>query len=411
MEFNCLQEHQDEILEFMRSHDYAETYVQRYRTTIKQITENAGKNNWQSYEDVYRWYWEKPYRPSYLREIKAILGKLELFHLHDLLPDGKKSLSSLRKVKPAYTKLNEEYTLLYDSFESRISQGLKESTVASYRTKITSFLLDLQNLGCDRLSAVTETAVLSCILKGEERKRNANVCSRLAYFFRFLSESGNSEASRILHYIPPMRFARKNIDYLTDEEIHSIREALVDTNNGLHLKDRAIGRLLLHTGMRGIDIARLQLSSIDWEMDQISIIQSKTGQPLQLPLLPIVGNAIYDYCLNERPVSELPYIFLGNNAPHPALTTDGIAHSVKKIMAAAGIRQEKGRRRGTHIFRHHLAVTMLANGIPQPVITETMGHTAPESLSSYLYADIKHLRECALSVEIFPMSKEVFLLG
>ena len=108
MEFNCLQEHQDEILEFMRSHDYAETYVQRYRTTIKQITENAGKNNWQSYEDVYRWYREKPYRPSYLREIKAILGKLELFHLHGLLPDGKKSLSSLRKVKPAYTKLNEE---------------------------------------------------------------------------------------------------------------------------------------------------------------------------------------------------------------------------------------------------------------------------------------------------------------
>ena len=411
MEFNYLQQHQNEILEFMRSHDYVETYVQRYRTTINQIINNAGNNNWQSYEDVYRWYSEKPYRPSYLREIRVILGKLELFHLHGLLPDGKKSLSSLRKVKPAYAKLNEEYTLLYGTFESRISQGRKEATVTSYRTKITSFLLDLQNLGCDRLSAVTENAVLSCILNGEKRKRNATVCSKLAYFFRYLSESGNSEARRILHYIPLMRFARKNIDYLTDEEILSIREALVNANNGLLLKDRAIGRLLLHTGMRGIDIARLQLSSIDWEMDQISIIQSKTGQPLQLPLLPVVGNAIYDYCLNERPVSESPYIFLRDNAPHPELTTDGIAHSVKKIMAAAGIRQEKGRRQGTHIFRHHLAVTMLASGIPQPVITETMGHIAPESLSSYLYADIKHLRECALSVEAFPMSKEVFLLG
>ena len=126
---------------------------------------------------------------------------------------------------------NVDSTLLYDSFESRISQGLKESTVASYRTKITSFLLDLQNLGCDRLSAVTETAVLSCILKSEERKRNANVCSRLAYFFRFLSESGNSEASRILHYIPPMRFARKNIDYLTDEEIH--KSSLTPAGPGL----------------------------------------------------------------------------------------------------------------------------------------------------------------------------------
>lgn len=255
MEFNCLQEHQDEILEFMRSHDYTETYVQRYRTTIKQITDNAGRNNWQSYEDVYRWYCEKPYSPSYLRGIKAILGKLELFHLHGLLPDGKKSLSSLRKVKPAYTKLNEEYSLLYDSFESRISQGLKESTVSSYRTKITSFLLDLQNLGCDRLSAVTETAVLSCILNGEERKRNASVCSRLAYFFRLLSESGNSEAGRILHYIPPMRFARKNIDYLTDEEILSIREALVDTNNGyialFHGDHPSPDSFLFYSGLKG----------------------------------------------------------------------------------------------------------------------------------------------------------------
>jgi site-specific recombinase XerD len=77
-------------------------------------------------------------------------------------------------------------------------------------------------------------------------------------------------------------------------------------------------------------------------------------------------------------------------------------------MQAADIRQDKGRRRGTHIFRHHMVITMLSNGIPQPVITRTLGHTAPESLSPYLHADMKHLRECALSLDEFPVSKEVF---
>lgn len=411
MDFNYLQEHQSEILEFMRNHDYAGTYVNRYHTTIKQIVENTKDHDWQSYEDVYQWYAEKQYGPSYLREIRVILGKLELFHLHGLLPDGKKSMTSLRKVKPAYSKLNDEFALLLDAFESQISPGLKASTIDSYRTKVSSFLLELQHQGCESLSEVTEKAVLFCFSDGCEQKRSASICTKVSHFFRILSEVGNCEAERILSYIPAMRFSRKNIDYLTDDEVASIRCALADKNNDLLLKDRAAGRLLLHTGMRGIDIAHLQLSSIDWKNDKIAIIQSKTSQPLQLPLLPIVGNAIYDYCLNERPASESPYLFLDPRAPHPSLTTDGIGYSVQKIMAAAGIRQEKGRRKGTHIFRHYLAITMLSNGVPQPVITETMGHTAPESLASYLYADMKHLRECALSVEDFPVDKEVFLLG
>ena len=56
MDFNYLSDHQDELLEFLRANDYAETYVQRYRTTIKQITTNADGQNLASYEDVYQWY-------------------------------------------------------------------------------------------------------------------------------------------------------------------------------------------------------------------------------------------------------------------------------------------------------------------------------------------------------------------
>ena len=408
MDINYLLIHHDELLTYLREHDYAETYVNRYKTTIKQITDNASNHNWTTYVDVYQWYVDQSYSPTYLHEVRAIIGKLEQFHLHGNFPDNKKSYSSFWKIKSAYTKLSSEYKQLYEDFETQTCKGLKSSTVASYRTKISSFLYELQCKGATSLSDVTEKDVLTCFFADGVRKRSGSLCANIIRFFKILSESGNEEATRILAYIPNLRIARKNIDYLTDGEAAKIRQVLEDSNYSLSCKDRAVGRLLLHTGLRGIDIACMQLEFIDWNNDRIRIVQQKTSQPLEIPLLPVVGNAIYDYCINERPMSASPYLFLDSRAPHNNLTTDGIGYSVKKIMSAANIRQEKGRRKGTHIFRHHLAIKLLSNGVPQPVITRTMGHTAPESLSSYLHADMKHLRECALSVEDFPMAKEVF---
>ncbi|ETR69183.1 MAG: hypothetical protein OMM_09824 [Candidatus Magnetoglobus multicellularis str. Araruama] len=77
-------------------------------------------------------------------------------------------------------------------------------------------------------------------------------------------------------------------------------------------------------------------------------------------------------------------------------------------MKAANIRQSKGDRKGFHIFRHHLATALLGNGISQPVISSTLGHTSPDSLEPYLSADFSHLKDCSISIESFPMKKEVF---
>ncbi len=77
-------------------------------------------------------------------------------------------------------------------------------------------------------------------------------------------------------------------------------------------------------------------------------------------------------------------------------------------MKAAGLRQKTGDRKGTHIFRHNLATSLLENGISRPIISQTLGHTAPDSLEPYLKADFIHLKKCAVSIEGFPVSEEVF---
>jgi len=211
-----------------------------------------------------------------------------------------------------------------------------------------------------------------------------------------------------LAFLPALRETRKNIQYLTSEEFQKIKEALTDDENLLTLRDRAIGILVLYTGLRGCDIAGLTFDAIDWKRDIIYIRQQKTENPLELPLTAVVGNAIYDYLSSERPHTESKYIFISQRKPFYRLKNRSIGNVAVRIMKTAGIRQSKGDRKGFHIFRHHLATALLGNGVPQPVISRTLGHTSPDSLESYLRADFPHLKECAISIERFPVPKEVF---
>ena len=110
--------------------------------------------------------------------------------------------------------------------------------------------------------------------------------------------------------------------------------------------------LLFFTGIRGCDISCMELSDIDWEKEEICIIQQKTANGLTLPMSVAVGNAIYDYVTMERPSSEEAYVFLCMIRPY----------------------------------------------------------RPPQSLDCYLSADMQHLREYALSIETFPVSGEVIPL-
>jgi len=77
-------------------------------------------------------------------------------------------------------------------------------------------------------------------------------------------------------------------------------------------------------------------------------------------------------------------------------------------MCKAGIRQCENERKSMHLFRHHVATSLLQGGVQQPVISATLGHSSPSSLDRYLSAEFKRLKECSLSIEGFPVGKEVF---
>ncbi|MEI3614869.1 tyrosine-type recombinase/integrase [Pseudogracilibacillus sp. SO30301A] len=112
-----------------------------------------------------------------------------------------------------------------------------------------------------------------------------------------------------------------------------------------------------------------KLEDIDWENDTIKIIQSNTSNPLEFPMEAMIGNALYSYIIHERPKSEQPFVFLKNKQDDSVIGRSAVSTAVNEIMDATNIRMNPNDRKGTHIFRHKLASSMLEGSIPAPVIS------------------------------------------
>ena len=55
---------------------------------------------------------------------------------------------------------------------------------------------------------------------------------------------------------------------------------------------------------------KLKLSDVDWNNETITFRQSKTGNVVCIPLIPIVGNAVTKYIVNERPNAKNDFFMI-----------------------------------------------------------------------------------------------------
>lgn len=406
MDLSNLQEHHEELLSYMKENNYSDTYVARFHSEIVKILKSANKAAWESYHDIYMEYESISHSKDYLRNKRTIIGALERFDLYGFFPDGRRRHTLI--VRGSYHLLFTEFKELIDFYtDYENKRGKRESTIYTESHNAVSFLVFLQSRGCDSLEVITEEDVMSFFLSSSgERTKSCSYRKNLSAVFRAGAHWKKKECQRILSFLPMLREKRKNIQFLTNEEFKVLRNLV--TENSLSMRNTAILTLLIYTGLRGCDISILKLGSIDWQYEIIQICQQKTEEPLELPLSAIVGNAIFDYLQNERPESKDTHLFLTEKKPYSPLKSGSIGSIVCKIMKHTGIRQNKGDRKGTHIFRHNLASSLLENGISRPVISQTLGHIASGSLEPYLHTDFSHLKELAISIDAFPISREVF---
>jgi integrase len=409
MNITLLKKSHPKLLNYLIQHGYSTQYIRGITKTLNLLFEN--ENRFQTYAEFYAncisegLYLSKRSLKFSRIMTRTIQGFDEFGHYPNKIVFGP---TLCRKC--GYTQLNDDFRTVVDNYKLAAAKTEKRpQTIQSEALNCAAFLFAMQEQGANKLSEITESQILSFFHDGKRliksRSYRANINAVLKANKGFESWE---ECDHIMRSLPEIKKGRKNFQFLEDNEIAKIKNGLADDGNEkITLRDKAIISIAMYTGMRGSDIAKMCVYDIDWRRDKITLTQSKTGAPLTLPLRAVVGNAIFDYIKHERINKEtINNLFVNNHCPGKTLAIGSIGAIATRFLAKLNIRTNGGER-GVRIFRHYVASKLLENGAQVRIISDILGHLSPESINPYIDADLEHLRECGLSIEMFPLGKEV----
>lgn len=367
----------------------------------------------------------KEYTPAVgSRYLNDVIGNVE----YKLLPKSKQmririvsSLSdflatgTIRKRK-SHTKpeeLDGEIGLVITQYiiEATRLNGYAQSTIESHRLYLSRFLKYLKERNINSFDSFTPEVIIHfCGSLGEYSVITRHlIILKTNQFLKYLYKRGSLpiDYSAIVSKDKYVRQA-KLPSYFSPEEIDSLLSS-IDRSSANGKRDYAMILLVVELGLRCGDVVNMQFDNIQWEQDKLILIQQKTKMPLELPLLPDVGNAIINYLKAGRPQSNLPYVFLRLIPPYDKMDDNAVNGIMQKYLKLSGIRYDE-RRHGPHALRHSLAVNLLNQSIPLPVISSVLGHVNTESTLNYLRVNADSLKQCALEVTFnIQTGKEVFV--
>ena len=296
---------------------------------------------------------------------------------------------------------SQEFLRLYSAYIDTLKlRSRSENTIQSSRNLIRQFLVFLED---NDYRALSDTplhmvpAFFEHLLATYKPTSIRIVASHIRSFLGFIDGG-----ERFLPAVP-LRCARNKpvIPILSDAEHAALKRVLGSLQ--LSFRDKAIIQLALRTGLRSVDIVAIKFSDIDWINDTISIVQSKTGRLLKIPLTADVGNSLSSYIFTERPKTDSPIVFLRSLAPFVPLSGHSACYGiVRRAFTRAGIRLGH-ERKGIHMIRHSAASRMLSRGVPVTTISSMLGHADKTSTDVYLSTDYSGMRQCALSLAGIPM--------
>lgn len=279
----------------------------------------------------------------------------------------------------------------------RDQQGLATSTIERYTTVAGQFLDEHFCSGAVDLRALRANDTIAFVQRQARRLHPPAlkcVVNALRSFLRYAQYRG--EVATALAAAVPAVAAWATTPALPKAISPEHAQRAIDSCNlstGTGLRDRAVLLLLARLGLRAHEIIALQLEDCDWDEGHLRV-RSKCRREQLLPIPADVGAAIAAYLRQGRPQSSSRQLFLRSMAPIRGLMpgSDGIGTIVRHALDRAGV---DAPHRGSHQFRHALAVRMLQRGASLTEIGEVLRHQSPQTTSIYARVDIAALRPLA----------------
>ncbi len=308
----------------------------------------------------------------------------------------------VRKTKPPFV-CPACFESEYEAFcEELVYRGYRQATIDTNTQKVQVLIAHLVAQGVASSADITIRHIEGYLKTIEDKA--VKYVGVFLYVFRnylsFLYERGYT-AHDLAPMLPKVRTPRNaSIPYVWSKtDIQKLLGA-IDRDDPKGKRDYAILLIAIRLGLRIGDIRSLKKSSIDWNRKTINLKMSKTGQPIELPLLKDIGWAIIDYLQNGRPAANSECLFVRHRAPFNAFGgRNAFNKDLHRYILKAGLNMPGDQRHGMHSLRSTLAGNMLEIQSPLPIISEALGHQSVNTTSIYLKIDIEGLRNCALDPE------------
>jgi integrase/recombinase XerD len=219
------------------------------------------------------------------------------------------------------------------------------------------------------------------------------VVSCLRSFLRFLAMQGMAPLGLDACIDTPQVYRQERLPRALPWDTVCAFLASIDRTSAVGLRDYAMFSLMTAYGLRGCDIAGLTLTDIDWRAGEVHIQQSKTRQPLALPLTDPVAEALIAYLRNARPRSSYRQLFLTVHAPIVPLKRQSAGYAFYFWIEHSGLNIPP---QGVHCLRHSYALHLLRQRVSLKTIGDLLGHRSTQSTCEYLRLNVDDLREVAL---------------
>lgn len=403
MESLPLQQLADETLQALVKANASKNYQKVFKTVSRNFIVYAREHDIDSFsidhgiqflEDHYSMSQkmsEKKWNGVYLRCINA-MAEYQLTGTVDMY------LVSTRK-KYYFPEAFKDSADAYLSYREYI--GISSKSIQISRLYLSRFFAFLNTKNVMSLDTVTVPIVLEFLksLSSFGKPTINSIMRTVRYYLKYCHDNEIMQ-EELFSKLPNPHYNRQSRlpSTYTEDEVRKTLDT-IDMGNPCGIRDYAIILLIARLGLRSSDVANLRFSNIDWESDRIRLTQVKTGNPLELPLLSDVGEAIINYLKNARPKTESDHVFIRVQPPYTEFRSGAVGALVHEHLLRAGIHLE-GRKSGSHALRHSLASRLLEHEIPLPVISEILGHVNTQTTMTYLRIDINELKKCALEVMV-----------
>lgn len=202
--------------------------------------------------------------------------------------------------------------------------------------------------------------------------------------------------------VPPKRFERNLITYLTDDEVDALLAAC-DRGRWIGRRDHAMWVLTIQTGLRISELTGLSCADVVLGVGAHVHCVGKGRKERRTPLVPVTVEVL-DAWLAERAGEPDEPLFPTSTGRR--LSRDAIERRLTHHTAAARKRcpSLNGKQVTAHTLRHTAAMRLLAAGVDITVIALWLGHEQLSTTNIYLHADMAH-KERAIARVTPPSTK------